>query len=119
MSPLAKVGVVTVPFLAVSMLGVLALGGWMVKDSGAYKHALSFCQAEPSLVQEIGTPMDDGPFPTGHIGGDRATLSFSLHGATGKGVVDVVVSQRSREWRVTHAAWRSSTGETRTLAPEQ
>jgi hypothetical protein len=119
MSPLAKVGVATVPFLAVAMLGVSKLGAWMVKDRGAYQHALSFCQAEPSLVRELGTPIDDGPFPTGHIGGDRATLNFSLHGPTGSGVVDVVTSTRSREWRVTYAGWRSSTGERRTLDPER
>jgi hypothetical protein len=119
MSPLAKVGVATVPLFAVSMLGVLTFGGWMVKDSGAYKHALSFCVAEPSLVSELGTPIDDGPVPTEHSGGDRATLTFSLHGPTGRGVVDIVTSWRSREWRVTYAAWTSSTGERRTLDPEK
>jgi len=100
------------------MLGVLKLGGWMVKKSGAYQHAISFSATEPSLVHELGPPIDDGPFPTGHIGDDRATLSFSLHGATGSGVIDVVVSKEAREWRVTHAVWTSSTGETRQLDPE-
>lgn len=117
---LCVVGVVAVvlPFLIVgagAYLFVSFLEGTM-KSSGGYQQALTMVRSDPAAIQALGTPIDDGWFPTGHVesGGTSGTsdLAIPVSGPKGGGTLYLNATREMGEWHFTRLVLKvKSTGE--------
>jgi len=98
----------------VPVLFVLLFGGlfWSVistmKNSDAYKLAVSELQASHAAVDVLGTPISTG-IPMGNIQysgpNGKANLAFSATGPKGKGTVYVMAVESMGQWRLDQAVF--------------
>jgi len=84
----------------VGSLFLVATGA--MKSSDVYKEAVAKAQANPAVVEALGTPMTTGFFTSGSIntgtsGGD-ATLHIPLSGPKGKATIEVEAKKSAGEW---------------------
>ena len=81
-------------------IGCLVFG--MMKSSGAYQGAVAKAQADPSVQQALGTPIEEGMFVTGAIsvgaGSGQADLSIPIRGPDGQATIQVVAEQSAGQW---------------------
>jgi len=107
---------VPVTLFSLLLLGAVAIGLIVmfvmgaVKSSVPYTQALAQAKTNPTLMEEMGTPIEAGWYVTGSISssGSRsdANLSFPIHGPKKSGMLHVVATKNpfsavSGEWRFT------------------
>ena len=73
-----------------------------IKSSDAYKQAVARARANPTVVEKLGTPIQEGYFVTGNINvqndsGD-ADLQIPISGPKGKAVVHAVARKSAGKW---------------------
>ena len=73
-----------------------------MKSSDAYKQAVAQARANPTVVEKLGTPIQEGYFVTGNINvqsdsGD-ADLQIPISGPKGKAVVHAVARKSAGKW---------------------
>lgn len=97
------------------ILGVLLVAGGVYlffsffegafKSSGGYQEALTVARADPAAVRALGTPIEDGWFPTGHVesGGTGGTsdLAIPVSGPRGSGTLYARAVSEMGQWRLT------------------
>jgi hypothetical protein len=73
-----------------------------MKSSDAYKIALAKAQADPRVVNALGSPVTDGFFVSGktNVSGSsgEADLTVPISGPKGKGTIYFVASKFAGEW---------------------
>lgn len=103
--------------IAVPVLFALLFGGifWSIvttmKNSDAYKLAVTELQQSREVADVLGTPVTTG-IPMGSIqisGGDgKASLAFSAEGPKGKGTVYIEAVEAMGQWRVEQAVFEDA-----------
>ena len=84
---------VVLPLLFIGALAysVLSIVDHTFKSSGGYQQALAMVRADPAAMEALGTPIEDGWFPTGHVesGGSTGTsdLAIPVSGPNGGGTL--------------------------------
>ncbi|MGH9669098.1 MAG: cytochrome c oxidase assembly factor Coa1 family protein [Terriglobales bacterium] len=73
-----------------------------MKSSDAYKQAVAKARANPTVVEKLGTPIEEGLFVTGNINvqnnsGD-ADLQIPISGPKGKAVIHAVARKSAGTW---------------------
>jgi uncharacterized integral membrane protein len=96
-------GCLTVFVLFVAFIAsILLLVFSAMKSSDVYKDALAKAQAEPAVIEALGTPIRDGMFASGstHVDGASgdANLAIPVSGPKGKGTLYVVASKSAGHW---------------------
>ena len=85
-------------FVAVIMFTVF---GFM-KSSDVYKEAVANAKANSSVVEVLGSPIEEGLFVSGNINvsgtSGRADLSIPISGPNGKATVFVVATRTAGNW---------------------
>lgn len=85
-------------FVAVIMFIVL---GFM-KSSDVYKEAVANAKANTSVIDVLGSPIEEGLFVSGNINvsgtSGRANLSIPISGPDGKATVFVVATREAGNW---------------------
>ena len=81
---------------------ILLVATSAMKSSDVYKDAVAKAQANPEVVEALGTPMTTGFFTSGSINvsgpsGD-AKLSIPLSGPKGKATIQVEAKKSAGEW---------------------
>ena len=73
-----------------------------MKQSDAYKMALSRAKADPRVMNALGSPIEDGLFPMGktNLNGTsgQADMTVSISGPKGKGTLYFVASKFAGQW---------------------
>jgi tetratricopeptide (TPR) repeat protein len=74
----------------------------LMKSSDAYKVAVAKAKASPSVVEALGTPIEEGLFATGSISvsgpsGD-ADLAIPISGPNGKAIIYATATKSAGEW---------------------
>ena len=82
--------------------GIFALVMGSLKQSDAYKDALTAVRSNPAAVEALGEPIEPGFFLSGSVNvtgpaGD-AELSIPLHGPRGKGTLYLEATKRAGRW---------------------
>lgn len=76
-----------------------------MKSTDVYKTALSRAQAEPAVIEALGTPIKDGFLFTGstHVNGASgdADMGIPISGPKGKGTIYVVATKSAGRWSYT------------------
>ena len=112
------VAAVVLPLLFVGALAYL-LSSWIntMKSSGGYQQALAMVRADPAAMEALGTPIDDGWSPTGHVEsggstGGTSDLAIPVSGPNGGGTLYVNATSVMGEWQFTRLVLKvKSTGE--------
>jgi hypothetical protein len=81
---------------------ILLVATTAMKSSDAYKEAVAKAQANPEVVEALGTPITTGFFTSGSVNtsgssGD-AKLSIPLSGPKGKATIQVEAKKSAGEW---------------------
>jgi len=81
---------------------ILLVATTAMKSSDVYKDAVAKAQANPAVVEALGTPITTGFFTSGSINtssntGD-ATFSIPLSGPKGKATIQVEARKSAGEW---------------------
>lgn len=99
--------------IPVGCLGVLVLCAGLVgvvygivrtsfRASEPYQVAITRAKANPEVTAALGTPLEEGAFPTGSIstsgGSGSANLSIPIRGPNGKGTVYVQAEKFAGAW---------------------
>lgn len=97
------VGCLTLILLFCLFLGLI-IGVVMtsMKSSDAYKQAVAKARANPTVVEKLGTPIEEGFFVSGNINvqnnsGD-ADLQIPISGPKGKAVIHAVARKSAGKW---------------------
>jgi Cytochrome oxidase complex assembly protein 1/zinc-ribbon domain len=87
------------------VFGILTLVMSSMKDSDVAKEAFSRARSNPSVAQELGTPIEEGWFASGNINVSSASgdadLALPISGPRGKGTVYVTAQKSAGEWTYT------------------
>ena len=98
---LAAVGV-GISLLALFIAAILLIVFTAMSSSDVYREALGRAQADPVLIERLGTPIEAGFFTTGSIKttgtSGRADLAIPIHGPRGEATVNVVAKKRGGVW---------------------
>jgi hypothetical protein len=117
---LCVVGVVAVvlPFLFIGAGAYLFVSflDHTFKSSGGYQQALAAVRADPAAAQALGTPINDGWFPTGHVDSSGTTgssdLAIPVSGPDGSGTLYVRAARDLGDWHFTRLVLKvKGTGE--------
>jgi hypothetical protein len=86
------------------------------KSSGGYQQALALIRSNPAAIQALGTPIEDGWFPTGHVesGGSTGSsdLAIPVSGPDGGGTLYVRATSDMGSWHITRLVLKvKKTGE--------
>jgi hypothetical protein len=94
--------------VAVVVIFVLLIGGAVlgtIKSSEVYEEALAAARSNAELRDTIGTPIEDGFFPSGSIetsgSSGTADLTIPISGPDGSATVYVDAYKSGDEWRYT------------------
>jgi len=73
-----------------------------IKSSDAYKQAVARARANPTVVEELGTPIAEGYFVSGSINvqndSGNADLQIPISGPKGKAVIHAVAVKSAGQW---------------------
>ncbi|MFL6530310.1 MAG: cytochrome c oxidase assembly factor Coa1 family protein [Chthoniobacterales bacterium] len=93
--------VLIVAFAAVIVFVIIA----GLKQSDAYKTALSRAKSDPAVIEALGSPINDGWFMTGstHVEGPggEANLGIPISGPKAKGTLYAVATKSAGRWTYT------------------
>lgn len=94
---------------AAAFFGLFSLTTRMMRDNDAYRIALAQAQADRTLVDVLGRPIEPGWWMTGSIGTDgdgsgEAQLQIPVHGPQGEATVYVQAIRRQGIWRFSELA---------------
>jgi len=108
--------VLTVLIVVAGAYFVFSLVDRTFKSSGGYQEALAIVRSDPRAVRALGTPVDDGWFPTGHVdsSGTRGTsdLAIPVSGPRGSGTLYLRAESEMGVWRFTQLVLKvKDTGE--------
>lgn len=96
----AVVGGVTL--LGLFIAGILTVVTGAMRSSDVYKESLARAQADPALIEQLGSPIEPGFFTSGSIkvngGSGDADLSIPIHGPKGEATINVVATKRGGTW---------------------
>lgn len=88
--------------LAVFILLIVTIVFGMIKSSDAYKDALATARAHPTVVEALGSPIEEGIFVMGSISvsgsSGQADLAIPISGPNGKGTIYAVASKHAGQW---------------------
>ncbi len=88
-------------FVTTAALLIFAVFGF-IKSSEVYGKAVEAARASPAVVEAIGTPIEEGYFPSGKINLDdssgTANLAISLSGPKGRGTLYLEAERSVGEW---------------------
>jgi hypothetical protein len=115
LTPLVLGGAV-VAFLVLVIFGAL-------KQSDAYKIAVTRAKADPRVAAALGSPISEGWYLSGTTnvngGSGNADLSIPISGPKGKGTIYAVATKSAGEWTYSKLVVKiESTGETIDLGPQ-
>lgn len=97
------VGCLTLILLFCLFIGlIVGIAMTSMKSSDAYKQAVATARANPTVVEKLGTPIQEGFFVSGNINvqnnsGD-ADLQIPLSGSKGKAVIHAVAHKSGGTW---------------------
>jgi len=98
--PTACVGAV-LAFACFAALLITVVFGF-IKSSDAYKEAVARAKAEPAVIQNLGSPIEEGLFVTGNINvsgaSGRADLAIPISGPNGEATVYVEAVKSAGQW---------------------
>ena len=98
--PVGCLGSLTLFVGFIVLLMCLVFG--LMKTSNAYKDALAMAKTNPSVLEIIGTPIEDGIFVSGNINvngpSGHANLSIPVSGPNGKAKIYVVAAKSVGKW---------------------
>lgn len=99
--PLGCVGLLVVATLILGGL-VLTIAFAALRSSDAYQMALSAAARDPSVVAQLGLPVQAGWLTTGHVtvagpSGD-ASLAIPISGSRGSGTINVSAQRSGSRW---------------------
>lgn len=105
-----------------AVFGFVALIFSFLKSSDAYKGAVAQAQAEPALVEALGSPITEGFFATGSINisgpSGQAELAIPLKGPKGEAVLYVDATRKLGAWHYEGLVAKiKATGQRIDLAP--
>jgi hypothetical protein len=117
----ARIGGAVAALFAVGFALLLAAGlafGTLIfaslKHSDAYQASASFVKSHPAVIAELGEPIRESLFPTGHVsrsgGFGDAKFSISLTGTRGRGQARVVAHRDGVKWVVDSAKLVTAAG---------
>ena len=73
-----------------------------LRSSDAYQTAVARAKANPQVIEALGTPIEDGMFPSGKTNVDgssgEADLTISISGPKGKANVYAIATKRAGRW---------------------
>jgi len=85
-------------FVAVIIFAVFSF----MKSSDVYKEAVETAKANTSVVEVLGSPIEEGLFVSGNINvsdtSGRADLSIPISGPNGKAILFVVATREAGNW---------------------
>lgn len=88
--------------LAVFAMLIVTLVFGIIKSSGVYKDALAMAQTHPSVMEALGTPIEEGFFVMGSINvsgsSGHADMTIPISGPKGKGTIYAVASKHAGQW---------------------
>ena len=96
-------GCLTLILLFVAFIvGIVMIIFGSMKQADVYKEAVARAQADPAVVQRLGSPIETGMFLSGNINvngpsGD-AKIAIPIHGPKAKGTVYVEATKRAGKW---------------------
>ena len=96
-------GCLTIILLFVAFVGgiVMLIFGSM-KQADVYKQAIERAQADPQVVQKLGSPIEPGMFPSGNINvsgpSGEAKMSIPVHGPKAKGTIYLEATKGAGKW---------------------
>ena len=104
-----------VAFLVIVIFGAL-------KQSDAYKMAVTRAKADSRVVAALGSPIEEGWWLSGNTqvngGSGEADLSIPISGPKGKGTIYAIAKKSAGEWTYSKLEVKiDSTGETIDLGP--
>jgi hypothetical protein len=109
---------VVLPLLFIGALAysVFSIVDHTFKSSGGYQQALAMVRSDPAAIQALGTPIEDGWFPTGHVEssgtGGTSDLAIPVSGPNGGGTLYLNATSVMGEWQFTRLVLKvKSTGE--------
>ena len=86
--------------LFITLIFTIVMGS--MKSSDAYKEAVAKARANPTVVEKLGTPIEEGYFVSGNINvqndSGNADLQIPISGPKGKAVIHVVASKSAGKW---------------------
>ena len=110
-------GLLLIGFIGAIFLIVLG----SLKSSDAYETSLQYFRSNPTVVSDLGTPIDDGLLPGGSINtsgaSGHADLTFSLSGPKGEGSAHVIADRSAAGWSIRVAEWTYGGSAKQLLAP--
>ena len=103
---------VVAAILALSCAGVLWFFS-LFRSSDAYTLALAAARADPRVTERLGTPIEEGYFPTGSIhinggGSGNASLAIPLSGPKAAGKLYAVARRDAGEWKLTRLVFEDA-----------
>ncbi|HEX5706461.1 MAG TPA: cytochrome c oxidase assembly factor Coa1 family protein [Pyrinomonadaceae bacterium] len=72
-----------------------------IKSSDVYRNAVEQARANPSVVQEMGEPIEEGWYVTGSVKNDFASLEIPISGPKRSGTIYAVALRDAGEWQYT------------------
>ena len=88
--------------LALFIAAIVMVVAGAMRSNDVYKEALARAQANPVLIERLGTPIEPGFFTSGSInvngGSGEADLAIPLHGPKGEATVNVVAHKKGGTW---------------------
>ena len=101
--PVGCLGAIVLFLAFIAILLSLAIG--FIKSSTVYKEPVAMAKVNPSVVEAMGTPIEEGLFVTGkaNIEGPsgNAAISIPISGPKGKGTIYVVATKSAGRWTFT------------------
>lgn len=88
--------------LGLFIAGIVMIASTAMKSNDVYKEAMARAQADPVLIERLGTPIEAGFFTSGSINvagpSGNADLEIPIHGPKGEATVNVVAEKRGGTW---------------------
>ena len=93
--------------LGVALLGlfiaaIVMIASTAMRSNDVYREAMARAQANPVLIERLGTPIEAGFFTSGSINvsgpSGNADLAIPIHGPRGEATINVVAEKRGGVW---------------------
>lgn len=88
--------------LALFIAAIVMVVAGAMRSNDVYKEALARAQANPVLIERLGTPIEPGFFTSGSINvsgpSGEADLAIPIHGPQGEATINVVAEKRGGTW---------------------